>query len=84
VLDELSSPLPLEKSDRGEESERLGGLLDVGTSAGKIQAVGQHLSGDEGLGSENSEAPGRSNAGKGLDVKTSGKTSLSERIYAPH
>lgn len=94
MLDELSSPLPSEKSDvteRGEESEQLGGLLDIGTSAkgplpsGKIQAVGQHFSGDEEFGSEKSEVLGRSSVAKevGLELATSGKTSLSERIYAP-
>jgi hypothetical protein len=92
VLDEVSSPLPSERSDvteRGEE-ERLGGLLDIGTSAkgtppsGKIQAVGQHFNGDEELGSEKSEILERSSVAKevGLELETSGKTSLSERIYA--
>lgn len=93
MLDELSSPLPSEKSDvaeRGEESEKFGGLLDIGTSAkgtppsGKIQAVAQHFSGDEEHGWEKLEVLGRSSVAKevGLELETSGQTSLSGRIYA--
>lgn len=88
MLDELSSPLPSEKSDvaeRGEESEQFGGLLDKGTPpSGKIQAVGQHFSRDEELGSEKSKVLGRSGVAKevGLELVASGKTSLSARIYA--